>query len=89
MNFCSNLANGCHIPCRNNAKPTVIKVNYNNGRIIVQKGDEHQNFYPCIDLSIKPLPFGYYFGFTATTGDLAGSNYFLFRIINFFSFFQF
>lgn len=37
--------------------------------------DESKSWNPCFVINDVNLPTGYYLGFTATTGDLAGEIY--------------
>jgi len=65
---------GCTMHIRNLANPSSVKITYREHRLKVSVGIENLPYQQCIDLSNIVVPAGYYFGFSAATGDLADNH---------------
>jgi mannose-binding lectin 2 len=64
---------GCHAKFRNSNEDTYVAISYINRQLIVMTNfDGSGTWTPCFLVNNVDLPTGYYFGFTAATGDLAG-----------------
>jgi len=65
----------CHLPIRNVAQPSLIRVTYQTGTVKVETdiGGTGQ-WLQCVITQVVQLPNPYYFGFSATTGQLADNH---------------
>ncbi|XP_071792682.1 vesicular integral-membrane protein VIP36-like isoform X1 [Asterias amurensis] len=66
---------GCHAPFRNRDHETHVAVRYMRGRLeIMTDIDDKSEWKSCLDVQGVKLPTGYYFGLSATTGQLADNH---------------
>jgi mannose-binding lectin 2 len=66
---------GCHAKFRNSNEDTYVAISYINRQLIVMTNfDGSGTWTPCFLVNNVDLPTGYYFGFTAATGDLADNH---------------
>jgi len=64
---------GCEAPFRNKDFDTYVAVRYQNYKLTVSTDIENKNQWrECFVVNNVRLPTGYYFGFSAATGDLSG-----------------
>lgn len=66
---------GCEAPFRNKDFDTFVAVRYHNYKLTVSTDIENKNVWKeCFSVDNVKLPAGYYFGFSAMTGDLSGTE---------------
>ncbi|XP_038064707.1 vesicular integral-membrane protein VIP36-like [Patiria miniata] len=66
---------GCHSPFRNRDHETHVAIRYLGGRLAIMTDiDGKAEWKTCIDVDGIKLPTGYYFGISATTGQLADNH---------------
>lgn len=71
----STLVAGCHAPVRGRTAETMIGISYQNHRLTVSTDIDGTNGWTeCFSIDQVYLPLGYYFGFTAATGELTDNH---------------
>jgi mannose-binding lectin 2 len=66
---------GCEVKFRNLEHDTVIAIRYEGDKLTVSHDLENRRVWePCFALEGVVLPTGYYFGISATTGDLSDNH---------------
>ena len=66
---------GCEAPFRNKDFDTYVAVRYQNYKLTVSTDIENKNqWHECFTVNNVRLPTGYFFGFSAATGELSGKN---------------
>merc|ERR1712181_107466 len=66
---------GCEVKFRNFNHETWLAVRYEDDRLTVSHDlDNKRAWTPCFTISNVKLPTGYYFGVSATTGDLSDAH---------------
>ena len=66
---------GCEVKFRNMEHETVIAVRYEGDRLTVSHDLHNRRAWePCFTIEGVKLPTGYYFGVSATTGDLSDNH---------------
>lgn len=66
---------GCEAKFRNVDYDTTISIRYENDVLTVSTDIENKNVWkPCFTVEGVKLPTGYYFGASATTGDLSDNH---------------
>lgn len=67
--------NGCSAHIRNTREPVLMNVRYQDKRLTVTyKLESAKEWTSCFEVPKITLPKGYYFGFSAATGDLADDH---------------
>ena len=67
--------NGCSAHIRNTREPVIMNVRYLDKRLTVTyKLESAKEWSTCFEVPKITLPTGYYFGFSAATGDLADDH---------------
>ena len=71
----STLIAGCHAPVRGRTTETLIGILYRNNRLTVSTDIDGANAWTeCFSIDQVYLPLGYFFGFTAATGELTDNH---------------
>jgi len=66
---------GCEVKFRNMQHETWIAIRYENDRLTLSHDlDDKRAWAPCFSMDNVKLPTGYYFGLSATTGDLSDAH---------------
>lgn len=66
---------GCEAPFRNKDHDTFVAVRYQNYKLTVSTDIENKNVWKeCFSVENVKLPTGYFFGFSAATGDLSDNH---------------
>jgi len=66
---------GCEVKFRNFNHETWVAIRYENDRLTISHDLANMNAWaPCFSLDGVKLPTGYYFGISATTGDLSDNH---------------
>jgi len=66
---------GCEVKFRNMQHETWIAIRYENDRLTVSHDLANKRAWaPCVSIEGVKLPTGYYFGISATTGDLSDNH---------------
>jgi len=66
---------GCEVKFRNMQHETWIAIRYENDRLTVSHDLANKRAWaPCVSIEGVKLPTGYYFGMSATTGDLSDNH---------------
>ena len=71
----NTMIGGCEVKFRNLNHETWMAVRYEDDRLTVSVDlDNKRAWTPCFTIPNVKLPTGYYFGFSATTGDLSDAH---------------
>ena len=66
---------GCEAKFRNLEHETYVAIRYENDKLSVSLDiDNKAGWKPCFEVDGVKLPTGYYFGMSATTGDLSDAH---------------
>merc|ERR1712179_585932 len=66
---------GCEVKFRNMQHETWITIRYENDRLTISHDLQNKRSWtPCFTMEGVKLPTGYYFGMSATTGDLSDAH---------------
>jgi len=66
---------GCHVKFRNMQHETWIAIRYENDKLTVSHDLKNKRAWaPCLSIEGVKLPTGYFFGLSATTGDLSDAH---------------
>jgi len=66
---------GCEVKFRNKQHETWITIRYENDRLTISHDLQNKRSWtPCFTMEGVKLPTGYYFGMSATTGDLSDAH---------------
>lgn len=66
---------GCEVKFRNKPHETVVAVRYEGDRLTLSHDfDNRREWSPCFSIDGVTLPTGYFFGVSATTGDLSDAH---------------
>lgn len=66
---------GCHALVRDQPTETIIAIRYQNDRLTVSTNVDGTNVWTeCFSIDRVYLPLGYFFGFTAATGELTDNH---------------
>jgi len=71
----NTMLGGCEVKFRNMQHETWIAIRYENDRLTVSHDIANKRAWaPCVSIDGVRLPTGYYFGMSATTGDLSDNH---------------